>query len=69
MIGTAFGPGLGVLNFPGPSLPEHPIISQAQLLAANMAAPFRPLVYPIKFVVSEAHILILSPVIWHLVPR
>ena len=68
MISAAFGPGLRVLNLPGPSLPEHSVIAQAQLLPANMAAPFCPLVYTVKFVVSETHILILRPVIWHLAP-
>jgi len=67
MISAAFGPGLRVLNLPGPSLPEHSVIAQAQLLPANMAAPFCPLVDTIKFV-GETHILILKSVKWHLAP-
>lgn len=68
MISAAFGPRLGVLNLPGPSLPEHSVIAQAQLLPANMAAPFCPLVDTIKFVFGETHILILKSVTWHLAP-
>lgn len=68
MISAAFGPGLRVLNLPGPSLPEHSVIAQAQLLPANMTAPFCPLVDTIKFVFGETHILILKSVTWHLAP-